>query len=66
MKCVWCGEELKFDKKKGWVHQDGEIYKQRPDGRDDHCVLPEAEQFTTSAYDEPEWKGMKEKCSEKT
>lgn len=39
--CHWCGEKLKFDKDKGWVHQDGSIYKQRPDGKDDHCVLPE-------------------------
>lgn len=42
--CRWCGEELKFDPRKGYVHQDGSVYKQKilPDGRevDDHCVLP--------------------------
>jgi len=27
MKCKWCGEELKFIRGKGWVHQDGELYK---------------------------------------
>jgi len=27
MKCHWCGEELWFDKVKGWVHQNGKIYK---------------------------------------
>ena len=31
--CMWCGEELKMDSRRGWVHQDGSIYK--PDG---HCV----------------------------
>lgn len=25
---------------KGWIHMDGTIYKQAPDGHDDHCVLP--------------------------
>jgi ribosomal protein L24E len=29
MKCLYCGEELIWDRGKGWVHQDGEIYKQR-------------------------------------
>lgn len=39
--CVWCGEELIFDQKKGYVHKsDGKLYKQRPDGKDDHCALP--------------------------
>lgn len=39
--CVWCEEELRFDPEKGWVHvSDGEIYKKRPDGTDDHCALP--------------------------
>lgn len=27
MKCLWCGEELKFVRGKGWVHQDGKLYK---------------------------------------
>jgi hypothetical protein len=39
--CGRCGEELIFDEKKGWVHQDGEVYKKRGDGKDDHCVLPQ-------------------------
>lgn len=38
--CAWCGEELKFVNGKGWIHQDGSIYKQGVDGKDDHCVLP--------------------------
>jgi hypothetical protein len=38
--CVWCNEPLKFDKEKGWVHQDGEVYKGNPDGTDNHCALP--------------------------
>lgn len=25
--CAWCGEELKRDKKHGWIHQDGFLYK---------------------------------------
>jgi len=29
MKCKWCGEELKFIRGKGWVHQDGKLYKTR-------------------------------------
>jgi len=42
--CVWCGQQLRFDSKKGWVHaDDGEIYKKRLDGSDDHCALPKAE-----------------------
>ena len=39
--CVWCGEPLKLDPDKGWVHADGELYKKRPDGSDDHCALPD-------------------------
>jgi hypothetical protein len=47
--CVWCGEPLRFERGRGWVHQDGSVYKQRiekterhPEGElvDDHCVLP--------------------------
>jgi hypothetical protein len=39
--CVWCGEALRFDSKKGWVHKsDGEMYKKNPDGTDNHCALP--------------------------
>ena len=41
--CVWCGERLHFDLKKGWVHQDGQLYKKRLDGSDDHCALPRRE-----------------------
>ncbi len=29
MKCQRCGEQLKFETGKGWVHQDGKIYKAR-------------------------------------
>lgn len=29
MKCMWCGEELQFIRGKGYVHQDGELYKTR-------------------------------------
>jgi len=25
--CQWCGEELRFVNGKGWVHQNGQIYK---------------------------------------
>lgn len=44
-RCVWCGEELRFDPKKGYVHEDGNLYKQRIDPKtgklvDDHCALP--------------------------
>jgi hypothetical protein len=39
-RCIRCGEPLRFDPKKGWVHHDGKIYKARLDGKDDHCVLP--------------------------
>lgn len=38
--CVRCGERLHFDPDKGWVHEDGQVYKKRPDGSDDHCALP--------------------------
>lgn len=43
MKCLWCGERLKFVAGKGWLHQDGQVYKTfvGPDGvqRDDHCAF---------------------------
>ena len=44
--CGHCKEWLIFDKEKGWVHQDGSVYKQGPDGKDDHCVLPKFRQST--------------------
>lgn len=46
MKCKWCREELVYDQKKvSWVHKsDGELYKKRPDGSDDHCALPDYEE----------------------
>ena len=43
--CVWCGEELKFELGRGWVHMDGQLYKKRPDGKDDHCALPKCVGF---------------------
>ena len=27
MKCFWCGERLKFETGKGWLHLDGQVYK---------------------------------------
>ena len=27
IECLWCGEPLKFVLGKGWVHQDGQLYK---------------------------------------
>ena len=53
MLCVWCKEELKFDPEKGWVHLDGQLYRQRLDGKDDHCALPDrtrVEDKTCYAY----------------
>ena len=48
MYCLWCAEELRYEVGKGWVHQDGSIYKTYvgADGveRDDHCVLPTTDQ----------------------
>lgn len=41
--CGRCREQLHFDNKKGWVHQDGSTHKTViKDGEkiDDHCVLP--------------------------
>jgi len=29
VKCLRCGEPLIFSRTKGWVHQDGKIYKTR-------------------------------------
>jgi len=45
MKCLWCGEELLYMIGRGWLHPDGQLYKQKYDpesGRmvDDHCALP--------------------------
>ncbi len=28
MRCQYCGEELKFERGRGWVHMDGGLYKQ--------------------------------------
>lgn len=27
--CMWCGEPLKFEAGRGWVHQNGSIYMMR-------------------------------------
>ena len=36
-KCVWCGEPLRLDLERGWVHADDErVYKE-----DGHCALPD-------------------------
>lgn len=44
-RCVWCREPLRFQPGRGYVHQDGALYRTRldPDGveRDDHCALPD-------------------------
>lgn len=43
--CVWCGEELRFVVGKGWIHlSDGQMYRQNPDGTDNHCALPRFEE----------------------
>ena len=43
MKCRWCGETLRFERGRGWVHLDGKLVRTRldPDGieRDDHVAL---------------------------
>ena len=33
-RCLWCGEPLRFIPGKGWVHQDGKLYKEV---RRQHC-----------------------------
>jgi hypothetical protein len=47
--CVWCGEPLHYVSGLGWLHEDGQLSKQRiikterhPEGElvDDHCALP--------------------------
>jgi len=43
MRCLYCGEELKFVEGKGWVHQNGKLYKTKiVNGQevDDHCARP--------------------------
>jgi hypothetical protein len=44
VKCRWCGESLRFERGRGWVHGDGKLYKTRVDAdgieRDDHVALP--------------------------
>ena len=44
MKCRWCGETLRFERGRGWVHLDGRLVRTRldPDGieRDDHVAFP--------------------------
>lgn len=43
-RCVWCREPLRFVSGRGYVHQDGALYRTRLDAdgveRDDHCALP--------------------------
>lgn len=29
VKCMWCGNELRFVLDKGYVHQDGELYRRK-------------------------------------
>ena len=53
--CLWCNEPLRFEKGKGWVHSDGQLYKgecycdieikheksnECPTWRDSHCAMP--------------------------
>lgn len=44
MKCLWCGEQLRYERGKGYLHLDGQLYKTfvGEDGevRDDHCARP--------------------------
>jgi hypothetical protein len=44
MRCRWCGEPLRFERGRGWVHGDGKVYKTRVDAdgieRDDHVAFP--------------------------
>ena len=44
MKCLYCGEPLKFKLGWGWLHPDGDLYKTFVDEdgkvRDDHCADP--------------------------
>ncbi len=28
VKCSWCGDELEFDSRKGWIHKGGGLYVQ--------------------------------------
>ena len=43
-KCVWCGEPLRLDPQRGWVHaDDGQVYKE-----DGHCALPDRLGMPTS------------------
>ena len=49
LKCLYCGEELRFERGRGYVHQDGSLYKQRQDPRtgdmvDDHVATPDRSQ----------------------
>jgi len=41
--CVFCGDAVRWDDGKGWVHEDGEVFRFRPgpDGarRQDHAAL---------------------------
>lgn len=46
MKCLWCGEQLHYVLGRGWLHPDGQLYKQKYDPKsgqmvDDHCALPD-------------------------
>ena len=52
--CLWCGEPLRFEAGRGWIHQNGELYKGNcycegvkheksrdcPTWRDDHVATP--------------------------
>ena len=47
--CKWCGEELRYEPRRGWLHQNGQMYIQKlvktdrhPEGElvDDHCAMP--------------------------
>lgn len=52
MICHWCKEQLIYDCSRGWVHQDGSIYKQVLENgelKDDHCVLPAPSDCLTGA-----------------
>ena len=45
IKCIWCGQPLRLDLERGWVHaDDGQVYKE-----DGHCALPDKPRMPVGA-----------------
>lgn len=66
MKCLWCGERLKFEVGRGWVHSDGQLFKtfvgEDGETRDDHCAFSIPDNAPIVAERSYEWRRSRRSC----